>query len=79
MKESVSGQTIRFDTRQLEAILFDLDGVITRTSWVHAAAWKKLFDAYLHKRARQTGEGFSPLTSRLTIGDTSMVSRGMMG
>ncbi len=60
MKESVSGQTIRFDTRQLEAILFDLDGVITRTAWVHAAAWKKLFDAYLHKRTKQTGEDFQP-------------------
>ncbi len=30
-----------------DAILFDLDGVVTRTSETHAGAWKKLFDEYL--------------------------------
>lgn len=31
----------------IELLLFDLDGVITRTATVHAAAWKEMFDAYL--------------------------------
>ena len=31
-------------------MIFDLDGVITKTATVHAAAWKKLFDWYLEKR-----------------------------
>ena len=29
------------------ACLFDLDGVLTDTASVHAAAWKQMFDAYL--------------------------------
>ncbi|WP_412537836.1 beta-phosphoglucomutase family hydrolase [Longispora sp. K20-0274] len=42
------------------ACLFDLDGVLTRTATVHAAAWKDLFDGYLAERARRTGEPFVP-------------------
>lgn len=34
------------------ALLFDLDGVVTRTAAVHAAAWKRLFDELLERRAR---------------------------
>jgi len=45
---------------QLDAILFDLDGVITRTAKIHAATWKQLFDAYLQARAEQSGEPFQP-------------------
>jgi len=33
------------------ACLFDLDGVLTQTATVHEAAWKQMFDAYLHERA----------------------------
>jgi beta-phosphoglucomutase family hydrolase len=32
------------------ACLFDLDGVLTQTAKVHAAAWKQMFDEYLAKR-----------------------------
>ncbi|GAA2145191.1 HAD family hydrolase [Actinomadura napierensis] len=42
------------------ACLFDLDGVLTRTAAVHAAAWKEMFDGYLRERARDTGEPFVP-------------------
>src|SRR5262249_49634144 len=41
-----------------DAILFDLDGVITNTASLHAACWKQMFDAYLKKRAMQRGETF---------------------
>ena len=41
------------------ACLFDLDGVLTRTAAVHAAAWKEMFDDYLRERARRTGEPFT--------------------
>ncbi|TDC45900.1 beta-phosphoglucomutase family hydrolase [Actinomadura sp. KC345] len=41
------------------ACLFDLDGVLTRTAAVHAAAWKEMFDGYLRERARRTGEPFT--------------------
>lgn len=44
----------------ISACLFDLDGVITETAKVHAAAWKEMFDAFLLDRSRQTGEPFRP-------------------
>jgi beta-phosphoglucomutase family hydrolase len=44
----------------VRACLFDLDGVLTQTAKVHAAAWKEMFDAYLRERAQRTGEGFVP-------------------
>ena len=43
-----------------DAVLFDLDGVITNTAKVHAACWKKMFDEYLQQRATQRGEPFKP-------------------
>lgn len=41
-----------------EAVIFDLDGVITKTAKVHAAAWKAMFDEYLQERAKQGKEAF---------------------
>jgi beta-phosphoglucomutase family hydrolase len=35
----------------IRACLFDLDGVLTQTAKVHAAAWKSMFDAFLQQRA----------------------------
>jgi beta-phosphoglucomutase family hydrolase len=40
----------------IRACLFDLDGVLTQTAKVHAAAWKEMFDAFLRRRALRTGE-----------------------
>jgi beta-phosphoglucomutase family hydrolase len=45
---------------QYDAVLLDLDGVITDTANVHAACWKQMFDEYLQKRATQRGEVFRP-------------------
>lgn len=45
---------------EFDAVLFDLDGVITDTASIHAACWKKMFDEYLQKRAARTGEAFRP-------------------
>jgi beta-phosphoglucomutase family hydrolase len=42
------------------ACLFDLDGVLTQTAKVHAAAWKETFDEYLRHRAQESGEEFVP-------------------
>jgi beta-phosphoglucomutase-like phosphatase (HAD superfamily) len=41
-------------------VLFDMDGVLTRTADVHARAWKKLFDDCLERHAQQTGAAFIP-------------------
>ncbi|WP_031049770.1 beta-phosphoglucomutase family hydrolase [Streptomyces sp. NRRL F-5650] len=43
----------------IRACLFDLDGVVTRTAVVHAAAWKATFDAFLRER---DGADFRPFT-----------------
>lgn len=40
------------------ACLFDLDGVVTQTARVHAAAWEEMFDNYLRDRPTGTGEPF---------------------
>jgi beta-phosphoglucomutase family hydrolase len=41
----------------VRACLFDLDGVLTDTASVHAAAWKEMFDAFLRARG---GDNFKP-------------------
>lgn len=41
-----------------EAVILDMDGVITKTARVHAKAWKKMFDEFLEKKE---GENFRPL------------------
>jgi len=43
-----------------DAMIFDLDGVVTFTARVHAAAWKDLFDDFLRTRARKAGQPFRP-------------------
>jgi beta-phosphoglucomutase family hydrolase len=43
-----------------EAVLLDLDGVITDTARIHAACWKQMFDEYLQNRATRKGEMFRP-------------------
>ncbi|MGI9023804.1 MAG: HAD family hydrolase [Acidimicrobiales bacterium] len=52
------GEATDTDLGHLDAVIFDMDGVVTETATVHAAAWKKLFDEYLKDRADKTGEPF---------------------
>ena len=42
------------------ACLFDMDGVVTRTALVHAAAWKAMFDAFLRQWSQAHGGTFVP-------------------
>jgi beta-phosphoglucomutase family hydrolase len=51
---------VTLSPRDYDAVLFDLDGVLTRTAGVHALSWKKLFDSFLQQRATQTGKPFVP-------------------
>lgn len=55
MPEHASIDPARFD-----AVLFDLDGVLTPTATVHAAGWKRAFDSYLEERAARTGAPWTP-------------------
>ncbi len=36
---------------QFDGVIFDLDGVITKTARLHARAWKEMFDRYLEGRS----------------------------
>lgn len=43
-----------------EAVLFDLDGVLTATARLHAASWRRMFDDYLERLSAVRGEPFRP-------------------
>lgn len=47
-----------------EAVIFDMDGVITKTAITHTAAWKKMFDDYLQERAAEGNESFCEFTQK---------------
>ena len=57
---SGTGQVVTLSPRDYDAVLFDLDGVLTNTASVHAGAWKRLFDEFLDRRAARAGEAFIP-------------------
>jgi beta-phosphoglucomutase family hydrolase len=48
------------DVSAYQAWLFDMDGVLTRTAEVHAAAWKQAFDAFLKEESARTGKTYAP-------------------
>ncbi len=56
MGHHIPGRTI--SPAQFDAVLFDLDGVLTDTARIHATCWKKMFDSFLQKRAEERGEPF---------------------
>ena len=56
MQQPESKRAITRD--QYDAVLLDLDGVITDTANLHAACWKQMLDEYLLKRAALKGEAF---------------------
>ena len=55
-----SPRRVTISLREIDAALFDMDGVVTRTAEVHAAAWKQLFDEYLAGRIRRGLPAFAP-------------------
>lgn len=42
--------------KDYDAVIFDLDGVITQTATLHKIAWKTLFDDFLQRYAARVGE-----------------------
>ena len=45
---------------KFDAVLFDLDGVLTATAKVHAACWKKMFDIFLARYGSRIGQELAP-------------------
>lgn len=60
MDMSQAPSTFSLALRNIDAVLFDLDGVITQTATLHTAAWKELFDGYLKVRAIRDNTAFCP-------------------
>jgi beta-phosphoglucomutase family hydrolase len=58
-KPGTDGKVV-ISAARYDAVVFDMDGVVTKTATVHAAAWKALFDSYLRDRSARTGEPFRP-------------------
>jgi alpha,alpha-trehalase len=52
--------TVAITKTLFDAVIFDLDGVVTRTARVHAAAWKQLFDNYREERLRRGLPEYEP-------------------
>jgi beta-phosphoglucomutase family hydrolase len=51
---------VTIDRRDFDAAIFDLDGVLTETADLHAAAWKTVFDASLQRWAKRQAVDFHP-------------------
>ena len=58
MREPMIKQAI--SRERFDAVLLDLDGVITDTANIHATCWKQMFDAYLQQHAADASEPFRP-------------------
>ncbi len=58
--DSVTRAVESIDATAYKAWLFDMDGVLTQTALVHAAAWKQAFDAFLLEEGQRTGTTYAP-------------------
>ena len=58
MSQSKLDQTI--PKEKFDAVLFDLDGVLTDTAGIHADSWKRMFDQFLKTYAEEHDEPFQP-------------------
>lgn len=48
------------DLSRFDAVLFDLDGVLTDTASLHATAWKRMFDEFLQRWSEEHAHPFMP-------------------
>jgi beta-phosphoglucomutase family hydrolase len=55
-----SGRSKLITRDRFDAVLFDLDGVLTDTAQIHASSWKRMFDEFLQRRAVARREEFHP-------------------
>jgi alpha,alpha-trehalase len=60
----MNGTRVAIARSRFDAVIFDLDGVVTQTARVHAASWKRLFDAFLREWAAREGAPFRPFDVR---------------
>ena len=54
---------------KFDAVIFDLDGVITQSAKIHAKAWKEMFDDYLSVRSKKEGVHYDPFNIKKDYDD----------
>ncbi|MDH3703495.1 MAG: trehalose-phosphatase [Alphaproteobacteria bacterium] len=69
VSDSDARQTAEIQADRYDAILVDLDGVVTRTASVHAAAWKSAFDSFLRERSARLSTAFVPFDAKSDYSD----------
>lgn len=62
-QSQVAGRVADISPSKFDAVIFDMDGVVTRTATIHAEAWKRLFDEYLKKRETRGDGPYEPFDS----------------
>lgn len=60
VREEMCAESVVIDRCRFDGAIFDLDGVLTDTARVHAAAWKATFDIFLQSWAQRNGLAFQP-------------------
>lgn len=50
--------------RNIQALILDMDGVVTNTAGLHAEAWKKLCDSFLRQKSEEDGKTYAPFNLR---------------
>jgi trehalose-phosphatase len=58
----VKHSPVTIDPRLYDAVIFDLDGVVTDTASIHAAAWAEMFNDFFERRPASNHENHSPFT-----------------
>lgn len=53
-------KNVVIDVRNIDAVVFDMDGVITDTASVHERAWKETFDRHVRELSQARGTTFEP-------------------
>ena len=49
MRSTAPDRTIRIDPERIDAVVFDMDGVLTDTAVIHERAWARTFDGFLER------------------------------
>lgn len=72
---SSASATIGASRLGFEAVIFDVDGVVTRTADLHAAAWKEAFDDFVGAWIASGRPSFAPFDPEADTSRMSTVGR----
>ena len=60
--DSEREEPVRLDGSRVDAVLFDLDGVLTDSARAHERAWEAVLNAFLQQRSKRDNSPFVPFT-----------------